>query len=521
MADGTVQNGTAIVEGDEVTTVNGGAVSARQVQRIKIDSKGVNGEHTDVSPASPLPTQLSGITFTLSTANSSSVNLAAAATFTGTIESAFNQPAAQVMVFCDQPYTVQVDQFNDLSNLISTDTFTRAAGIPMNENVQVNGDFFRLRVTNNGAATTTNLRIETTYGPIPPLPRALSNNGNLKVTLNESGLVSTANSTAVNLAANATFTGTAEDLTDYANVKVSVFSSHASATDGLQMQQSSNGTNWDIVDAYSIPAASGKTFGFGPSAKFYRLVYTNGGTLTTSLRIQTMFHKVTKKGSSVRAQDARANDNDLEEMISYLALLNSAGNWDRARGSIWGGQLAQLSGFNPTYRLFIPAGAAGANKIYFDLFNATGSGRSLRVLSVVPVVSGAVAVTGLVAVDLFLTRTSAVGTTGTTVGNDAAVLTTGSITRMDPSIATVPAQITARVAPGGGATAGAVISSGSFFTEETSVAAYQPQDLVRRYAGPAAPNIIVPENTGIRVVQGAVASVGNIGFDVIFEVVTP
>lgn len=180
-----------------------------------------------------------------------------------------------------------------------------------------------------------------------------------------------------------------------------------------------------------------------------------------------------------------------------------------------------LTGFNPTYRLFIPAGAAGTSKVYFDLFNATGSGKTLRILSVNPIVSGAVAVVGAVAVDLFLTRTSAIGTGGTAATADGASLTAATLTKMNPNDAVLPAGVTARLAPTAGATAGAVVAMQSVFTEETSAATYQSamMDFIRRIAAAGAPHLVVPENTGIRIVQGAVASVGNIGFDVIFEVV--
>lgn len=179
------------------------------------------------------------------------------------------------------------------------------------------------------------------------------------------------------------------------------------------------------------------------------------------------------------------------------------------------------SGLNQTYRLFVPKQAVGASKVYFDLFNATGSGKTLRVLSIVPVVSGEVAVTGVIAVDLFLTRTSAIGTGGTAATADGAVLTAATISKMDPANAALPAGVTARLTPAGGATAGAVISQESVFTEETNAATYQSTlfDFIRRIAGVGAPCLIVPENTGIRVVQGAVAGVGNIGFDVLFELV--
>lgn len=178
-----------------------------------------------------------------------------------------------------------------------------------------------------------------------------------------------------------------------------------------------------------------------------------------------------------------------------------------------------IKGTLPMYRLFIPVSATGASKVFFDLFNATGTGKTLQVLSVVPVVSGAVAVIGVVGVDLFLTRTSAIGTGGTAATADGAVLTAAQLSKMNPADAALPAGITARLGPTAGATAGAIISQETVFTEETSPAAYQATtyDFVRRMLAAAGGDLIVPENTGIRVVQSAVASVGNIGFDVIFR----
>ncbi len=176
---------------------------------------------------------------------------------------------------------------------------------------------------------------------------------------------------------------------------------------------------------------------------------------------------------------------------------------------------------SPGYRLFVPIQAVGANKVFFDLFNAAGSGKSLRILSVIPIVSGAVVVTGTLAVDLFLTRTGTVGTGGTAASKDSSSLTAPSLSLMDPGSAILPAGVTARITPTGGATPGAVISGESLFTEETNASTYQSTlfDFVRRMGANGSPTLIVPEGTGIRIVQGAVASVGNIGFDVIFETV--
>jgi hypothetical protein len=170
------------------------------------------------------------------------------------------------------------------------------------------------------------------------------------------------------------------------------------------------------------------------------------------------------------------------------------------------------------YHLFVPKQAVGAGLVYFDLFNASNSGKSVVVKSVVPIVSGAVAVSGTLGVDLLLTRTTAIGTGGTAAtreGTDTTAMTFSALDGDQP----VPVDITARLTPSGGATAGAVISWRSVFTEETADATYNPvTDMVRNNA-PGVPGLVVKPGKGIRVVQGAVASVGNIGFDVLFEVV--
>jgi len=171
------------------------------------------------------------------------------------------------------------------------------------------------------------------------------------------------------------------------------------------------------------------------------------------------------------------------------------------------------------YRLFVPAQAVGASLVYFDLFNAGLQGRQLSLLSVTPVVSGAVAVTGVVGVDLFLTRTTAIGTGGTAATSEGSSLTAATFSALDND-SPLPANgygITARLTPSGGATAGAVLTMASVFTEETSPGAYSPApDMVRGWHED--PAFIIKAGTGIRVVQGGVASVGNIAFNVLFDV---
>jgi hypothetical protein len=168
------------------------------------------------------------------------------------------------------------------------------------------------------------------------------------------------------------------------------------------------------------------------------------------------------------------------------------------------------------YQLYVPKQAAGASLVYFDLFNPSDSTKRVFIYSCRAIVSSAVAVIGTLGVDLNLTRTSAVGTGGTAATVNGTDIAAATITCYDNNQAI--SAITARLTPSGGATAGAVISMRCVMTEESSGNALVPPiDFVRNDFSDIPPMLVLP-GTGIRVVQGAVASVGNIGFDVIFAV---
>jgi hypothetical protein len=169
----------------------------------------------------------------------------------------------------------------------------------------------------------------------------LDASGNLKVSGTfsaspASSVVSSANSSTATLTSGSVFTGTSEEVKDYATIVISVIANVASATDGLSVQQSSDGTNWDIIDVYTIPAASGKTFTFQPASRYLRIVYTNGATGQASFRLQTIYHYGVTKTSSQRAADGYTNETDLEQQQAFNMLYNGT-TWDRLRGDTTNG----------------------------------------------------------------------------------------------------------------------------------------------------------------------------------------
>lgn len=178
-----------------------------------------------------------------------------------------------------------------------------------------------------------------------------------------------------------------------------------------------------------------------------------------------------------------------------------------------------IAGSLPRYRLIVPSQAVGANKVYMDLFNATGSGKIIRITSIFVYADIDTAVTGTLGVEIALSRTTAVGTGGTAAVNDGTSLTAPTIVRMDTADAVVPAQITARAAPTGGATAGAYLGSRWIFTEETNAGSALAGILGAALISNDGSKLIIRENEGMRILQGAVASVGNIALEIDFELI--
>ena len=215
------------------------------------------------------------------------------------------------------------------------------------------------------------------------------------------GVVSGFNSRSTLLGASAVFTGTGELVSDYSSIIVSVATDQASALNGLSIQQSTDGTNWDFLDNFTLPAGATKTYNVPVQAQYFRVVLTNGTTAQTFLRLQTIFCRNTKRGSSLRPQDGRDNENDVEEIAAYLSGYNGTA-WDRLRSSIANGLQVDPTRNAPdlsvgptaiTTQNLVPAGAATANSAVTLVM---GSGQRGATIQVTGTYTGALSVQGTV-----------------------------------------------------------------------------------------------------------------------------
>ena len=180
-------------------------------------------------------------------------------------------------------------------------------------------------------------------------------------------------------------------------------------------------------------------------------------------------------------------------------------------------QTGELMDGQMRYRMIVPSQAVGANKVYWDFWNDAASGKVIRVVSVFVYPDIDTAVTGTLGVEAILTRTTAVGTGGTAATLDGTATNAITIANMDTTNTSLTGIVSARSAPTGGATAGAYLGSRWVFTEETNagsaLSAGQGADLIRNDGS----CVIVRPGQGLRGIQGAVASVGSLAWEINFE----
>lgn len=177
-----------------------------------------------------------------------------------------------------------------------------------------------------------------------------------------------------------------------------------------------------------------------------------------------------------------------------------------------------IKGSAQTYRLIVPNSAVGASKVHCDLFNADAT-LLVKIVSAKVIPDIDTAVTGVVSAEIALTRTTAVGTGGTAATLDSTSLTAPTIVELDTANAALDTDITARAAPTGGATAGALLGIRHIFTEETNAGAALAAMLGAEFIIAPEYPVVLRQNQGIRFVQGAVASVGTLNFEITFEVI--
>jgi hypothetical protein len=176
------------------------------------------------------------------------------------------------------------------------------------------------------------------------------------------------------------------------------------------------------------------------------------------------------------------------------------------------GHLAQTL---PTYSWWVPVSAAGASKLYADIFNGSTGVLEIRGLWAIP--RSDTAVTATLGIEIGLYRTSAVGTGGTVQTYNGGSGSTGFhvITPYDTTntALSTSSNISARAVPTGGATSSALWWAQYVWTEETNA----PATALSAYTnllptGLMAQRITLNPSQGLLIKQGVIAGAGNLCF---------
>lgn len=138
----------------------------------------------------------------------------------------------------------------------------------------------------------------------------------------EQAVISTVNSSSSLLGANAVFTGQWVSTLNYGSIVVSIFANQVSATDGLSVQQSSDGINADITDVYTVSASTALKVVIPRQAAFARVVYTNGAVAQGTMRLQTILSPQMPGASAQRPGDAISIQNDFLEVMNVPLAYN-------------------------------------------------------------------------------------------------------------------------------------------------------------------------------------------------------
>ena len=175
---------SSILDADDNISANDDCLVTKSIitGQSTLDGKYISGKMT------PDGGMLINQNITIDPANSSVVNLAGGATFTGVGTNNLTATGLQVFLKTDQNCTVFVEQSQDGTYWDTSDPYYYYASIGnFALNVDAVGTFYRVRVTNTSSIATTIFRLQSIMVPIhPTLPRTLSQDGYLQVAVQAS-----------------------------------------------------------------------------------------------------------------------------------------------------------------------------------------------------------------------------------------------------------------------------------------------------------------------------------------------
>lgn len=243
---------------------------------------------------------------------------------------------------------------------------TDGAHLAVGETIVINAAGEKLYIKGRGSVFVSQITSAPVTVTIPPESFTInvgatvevSNTPENSVPVKFGAFVSTNNSTTAQLSANQTFTGVADQVTEYGTILVAVYSSSSSTANGLKFQTSNDQITWHNLEVYTFNGPGMSVYSMSPGGKYFRVSYTNNGAATTGFYIHTTYKQGYVKPSSHRVGDNITGENDAELVKSVLAAEMPNGNYANINATSGGNLKVSMEEFDPNFG-YLPVEVAG------------------------------------------------------------------------------------------------------------------------------------------------------------------
>lgn len=208
--------------------------------------------------------------------------------FTGTVINCFDYDSIRISISSDTNSSlngIEIEFNDNLSNTVFDYYITDNYFTPEEYSrvFPIKGRYCRIKYK-NGSTAQTRFRLDT----------SLKRNGDYVEENQMKFYKSIDNKSITSLESNGVYTGIGEDVSKYSNIDLNVESDQVSATNGINVQFSSDNINWTTntnigTNTYSV-SNSLYNKSYIVEKKYFRVVYTNGSSAQKKFLISCIFH---------------------------------------------------------------------------------------------------------------------------------------------------------------------------------------------------------------------------------------
>lgn len=266
---------------------------------------------------------------------------------------------------------------------------TDGAHLAVGETIVINAAGEKLYIKGRGSVFVSQITTAPVTVTVPPesftvnvgAAVEVSNTPENSVPVKFGAFVSTNNSTTAQLSANQTFTGVADQVTEYGTILVAVYSSSSSTANGLKFQTSNDQITWHNLEEYTFNGPGVSIYSMSPGGKYFRVSYKNNGAATTGFYIHTTYKQGYVKPSSHRVGDNITGENDSELVKAVLAAEMPNHAYTNINATSGGNLKVSMEEFDPGFG-YLPVEATGRPTVARSVVSSSASTNTVLTASV-------------------------------------------------------------------------------------------------------------------------------------------